>query len=1006
MKLRFCFIVLLAFQLLQAQETWYLRPLRTKTKIDGFVRKMFEDKWGMLWMLTYDRILRYDGTDIETFDALVKPDLGLRDAYPADDKIILNYENHSLRLLDIRTMKMSNLELPPAVGAADFIDSKAGIFYIYSRHSMEVSICRFTDGMLLLLNTISGINTDELNGINDTAFIARTFGSTKSILVTIAKNGSNEKISFDNHGSLQLHVFDREIYFIGTEPTLYSFDAGNSRERFIKALSGNYSSCLAYDKLYLFSTLHNYQFSLKSFAEQEILFGGEPSSRESARTFCVYTTHAGRKFISNASGVFEMIGSLSPVKKYELSAYPGIKGASTSVRCLNYSASKQELYLGLDNEGGALVLSARDNFKAPRFIRAPSHPDQTFASISNIINNIFLDNNGDIYFGTNTLGFKLSALTNSVVPSSIGYCRDLYKDSLSRYWSASTHLRLYRVDTTGVKDFYWVTGPAHHITIDPSKESRSAVMEKENIINTSLPDFKTWDIEPYKDLLFISSTKGLLIFDRTREIFLSPAEALHSKDSFTARAWHSRVVGKYLYVATQGEGVFKINLETGESTKPVPDNMNTFMVESFDGKNVWITSSDRLTYLQEDGSYFELPVSDYALPEELAFHGLCNLDGKKFFVSGRGGFSIINASEMIHQMFSRRSEAIIKKFKVDDAVYASCPESNSFISLPYDSSSLVFEISNTLLDNAEQMKLRYRLSGFDDGFTESAGNNAIVYKNLPYGEYRLELYTRNSNAQWDKSPLWLTIRIRPPWFLSVYAKSGYILLFLLLGSLAYLLIKRRLDQKRRSEIAFIESELTAIRAQINPHFMFNALNSIQSFIMLNDRKEANNYLTVFSQLVRKVLDVSSKELITIESEVSWMKDYLALEALRFESLEWSIKIDPSIPLDSEIPSMVSQPVIENAIIHGLFPKLGKGKLIITFSKGSTSSMILCEIIDNGVGRTDKPRLHESKGTRLVKNRLEYISRRYNCESIMEIIDLHNKAGIPVGTHVKISLPLI
>jgi LytS/YehU family sensor histidine kinase len=202
-----------------------------------------------------------------------------------------------------------------------------------------------------------------------------------------------------------------------------------------------------------------------------------------------------------------------------------------------------------------------------------------------------------------------------------------------------------------------------------------------------------------------------------------------------------------------------------------------------------------------------------------------------------------------------------------------------------------------------------------------------------------------------------------------------------------------------------ELRLMALRSVMNPHFIFNCLNSIQYYIMENDQRNAVSYLSTFSKLIRSILNNSVKNRVRLSDEMDMLKLYIQLEALRFENkFDTFIHVDPEMDVDGvEIPSMLIQPYVENAILHGLYNKQGKGKLSVTIT--SRDSMVLIEIEDDGLGRKAASALknanmnqHKSMGTTLTEERLRLI----NDEGVasVEIIDLEN-AGMAAGTRVKL-----
>jgi PAS domain S-box-containing protein len=206
-----------------------------------------------------------------------------------------------------------------------------------------------------------------------------------------------------------------------------------------------------------------------------------------------------------------------------------------------------------------------------------------------------------------------------------------------------------------------------------------------------------------------------------------------------------------------------------------------------------------------------------------------------------------------------------------------------------------------------------------------------------------------------------------------------------------------------------EMKLMALRSVMSPHFIFNVLNSIQFFIAKNDRLNAMNYLSTFSKLIRSVLTQSVNNKIKLIDEIELLKNYVQLEMTRFENkFDFTLKIDPDLDTDSlEIPSLLIQPYVENAILHGLYNKLDHGTLSIEITEENDT--IIFVIKDDGIGRTAALKLreqnfplHKSMGIRLTEERLKLINQHH--QTTFEIEDLSHE-GIPSGTRVTIRIKL-
>ncbi|MCD4681781.1 MAG: histidine kinase [Bacteroidales bacterium] len=248
----------------------------------------------------------------------------------------------------------------------------------------------------------------------------------------------------------------------------------------------------------------------------------------------------------------------------------------------------------------------------------------------------------------------------------------------------------------------------------------------------------------------------------------------------------------------------------------------------------------------------------------------------------------------------------------------------------------------------------------------------------------------------------------------MYGSIGLVVLVILLGIL--FIRQNRLNSKRKiTEMNHKISEITQknLRQQMNPHFIFNTLNSIQYYMYQHDKISTNNYLTKFSSLMRKTLENSQHTAIPIKDEIDALELYLQLELIRFkEKFDYEINIDEEIDtLLYKIPTMLIQPYVENSICHGLINKDEKGKLTIDLNLKDES--IACSIEDNGIGREaaleikkQKNGNHNSLGTKITESRLNLVNALYGKNMKVDYMDLKDKDGNPNGTKVVIHIPIM
>jgi len=220
-------------------------------------------------------------------------------------------------------------------------------------------------------------------------------------------------------------------------------------------------------------------------------------------------------------------------------------------------------------------------------------------------------------------------------------------------------------------------------------------------------------------------------------------------------------------------------------------------------------------------------------------------------------------------------------------------------------------------------------------------------------------------------------------------------------------------EKSKVQEELRQSQLSSLKAQMNPHFMFNALNSIQEFILLNDKKQANMYMGKFADMMRLILDMSNKDTITLDEELRSLDLYLQLEALRFEE-QFSYLIEKDKNINDgyiHMPAMIIQPYVENAIKHGLLHKTGEKKLHIHFSLVNEHTLC-CTVTDNGIGRKRSGEINDMRqkkyssfATGATQKRLELLNYRKKELISVKYQDLYNASGQASGTVVTINIPV-
>lgn len=328
--------------------------------------------------------------------------------------------------------------------------------------------------------------------------------------------------------------------------------------------------------------------------------------------------------------------------------------------------------------------------------------------------------------------------------------------------------------------------------------------------------------------------------------------------------------------------------------------------------------------------------------------------------------------------------------------------------LNHDQNYLRFRFSARTLFYPELVQYRYRLSGQKEDWTYIGASREALFTDLKAGNYSLEVQARYPWSTWVLKSEALSFTIQEAiwrlwWFWTIIALLG-------LG-LAFLYLKDRFQrQKERLKLEndLLEMERKALRLQMNPHFIFNALDSISSFIFKKDPKMAVRYLNNFAKLMRLTLESSMEHIHPVETEVSILKNYLELEKLRFsDKFDYSIEVDEELDYTIGLPPMLIQPHVENAILHGLKPKEGFGSLQISFQLDG--EVLTCTIEDDGIGRAKARELpnkkaHRSMATQINRDRIDLLRASVDDLIELKIIDKFNQLGEACGTKVIIRLP--
>ncbi len=309
--------------------------------------------------------------------------------------------------------------------------------------------------------------------------------------------------------------------------------------------------------------------------------------------------------------------------------------------------------------------------------------------------------------------------------------------------------------------------------------------------------------------------------------------------------------------------------------------------------------------------------------------------------------------------------------------------------------------------SSEKVSYHYLLTDGTDTLSEFTSNRDVEFLSLVPGHYTFGVSAINNSGVMSQ-PSVLAFFIRPAWWQTWWFRT---LIFILIVAIVYIVYKnqvRKLREKFATERNQASLHLTALRAQMNPHFIFNMMSSIRHYMQNNDTASAEKYLTSFAKHMRNTLDNSEVQEISLEEELSALKIYAELERQGVENgFEFIIRCDEGIDMDETmLPSLLLQPFVENAIKHGISRMNGAGRIVIEIKKINGSILIAVE--DNGVGRNDSSKWnkehigkHTSHGTAITLDRITAYNKAYNKNIVATVIDLTDDSGKGIGTRVEI-----
>ena len=629
-------------------------------------------------------------------------------------------------------------------------------------------------------------------------------------------------------------------------------------------------------------------------------------------------------------------------------------------------------------------------------------------------------NDSIIYVGQNsgklmTLNLNTGLIDNHHLTSS-SVVRQLHYDNKKLFFASDQATFLYN-ENSGIERRY--NNIAALKSVDKISDT-SYVFGKhfESIIinshseNLLLPrrTYKVIYSENNKSIL-VSSVNGLDKFDYP----LLNRKALSFKDQPIYALDLAESENNMFWAATYNQGVFGIRDTEVVKHIKTKDGLasNTINRIAADGNNLWIATDSGLQFYDTASDTFKT-LSRLNGLNSYNINQLEVLKNHVVFSSNLGLFSIKKEN-----VFQAKK---VPKVEITSVVLNELPaELKTRYKLKQTESEIAITFHSKGFQSNKTTDYYYVLEGFDDNWKKvDEVSQQVKYNSLPAGNFNFKVKAKNKFSEEFSEPAVFTIKVFSPfyktwWFWTIVFFATVALVIWYFKNQTNRLKKEQTIALEKAKISkdLVFSQLENLRSQMNPHFIFNALNSIQDYIISNEKKLARQYLVKFSRLIRTYLEHSRTSEISLTEELHALNLYLELEKDRFDDdFQFDIQVDKTLNTENvKVPSLLIQPYVENALKHGLLHKENNKKLQLKFTKSQTDSIMLCTIEDNGIGRIasaviNKKRInHKSFATSANKKRINLINKSKQSELSVETNDLYDANDKPIGTKVLIKIPL-
>ena len=961
----------------------------------GTITAFQKDKFGYIWIATAEGLHRFDGKHFRVFKHKDRDDNSLSDSYircllAVDDKLYIGNNSGVIDVLNLNDYSFKHLRPTSVDPKFDYPISVLSQF--------EGSILIGTEGGGLWYhnsqnNTISPYKLDEkrFTFVNDIKTSGESFYLSSERYLYQCSFKDCKKILETDELNIAAFDFLNEDIILGTSYGLLKWNSENGFEKIElpprKRRVYSISDILVDGNNFWVSSmggLLHYVDGQYHFYEHDPI---RPFSLVNNQINTIYKDDEGIIWLGTLAGVSRYAPKL---KKFGLLQYFDYQNVNYNNNVYYiYSSSDGFTYLGTLT-GGLIKLNAQHQIE-------DVYPIIKDGAIeTKAVRAMFEDSKGNCWIGTRDEGlflFDKAARKFKHIKGSQGFeisskiIRCIYEDSENRLWIGTQQgLNLYNIEEN---KFY------------------SFVAEPEIVANNSI--YQITEDPKTKQLIIASFRGGLQFFNPNSKRFIS---LKYHKDDSTSISNNNVMCLEWmnedtLLIGTYGGGLNIIDVRSKKALHINEDNglINNAVygiIYQGDGK-IWLSTNNGVVlynlYLNTFTNFKPVHYLQNTEFNEGAFERSAN---GYYYFGGVSGFNYFKPEAIVY-------DTLAPKLRITDIRGDYQISENGTINLSFINSRLELDFMALYYVNPQGVQYKYKLEGYDHDWVVPLHSNTASYPRLSPGTYTFTVVAQDEFGKWVSTSDELKVYVKPPfwqmwWFI-------LLLIGVVAGAVFLLFRYRTREIEKAYKHQLVDSELRALRSQMNPHFIFNSLNSIQYFILKKQPQEAYTYLSKFASLMRKILQNSRLKYISIKDEVEWLELYLEMEKLRMDNnLEYTIDYEGVEDIEGTyIPTMLIQPYVENGIIHGLLSKENDRQIAIKFTK--KEDHIVCIVHDNGIGRDaarvlneKRTRKHDSAGMALTKTRLKILSEGKG-DFDVQIEDL-SEEGLPIGTKVTILIPLI